>query len=85
MTLARVVPDAVIRLQLPASEQFRYYAGQYIEVILKDGRRRSYSMAGALAHRQPAGTAYPAHAGWPVHRPRSGAGGTQMKEREICG
>ena len=69
-TMERAAPDvAVLKLQLPASEQFRYYAGQYVEVILKDGRRRSYSMAGA-PHWQPAGIAHPPHARRPVHRPR---------------
>jgi CDP-4-dehydro-6-deoxyglucose reductase len=83
-TIERVAPDvAVIKLQLPASEEFRFYAGQYIELILKDGRRRSYSMATAP------------HAGSPLelhirHMPGGyftdhvfGAGATQMKEREI--
>lgn len=37
----------VIKLQLPANEAFRYHAGQYIEFILRDGSRRSYSMANA--------------------------------------
>jgi CDP-4-dehydro-6-deoxyglucose reductase, E3 len=41
----------VIHLQLPASEPFVYRAGQYIEVLLRDGARRSYSMASA-PHRQ---------------------------------
>lgn len=41
--------DDVMRLvvQLPPGQPMVYYAGQYIEVILKDGRRRSYSMANA--------------------------------------
>ena len=34
-----------LKLQLPASEQFRYFAGQYVEFILRDGQRRAYSMA----------------------------------------
>ncbi|MEI8304191.1 MAG: CDP-6-deoxy-delta-3,4-glucoseen reductase [Burkholderiales bacterium] len=39
-------PDvAVLRLQLPANERLQFLAGQYIELILKDGTRRSYSMA----------------------------------------
>lgn len=44
-----VLTDDVARLvlQLPTSQPVNYYAGQYIEVILKDGRRRSYSMANA--------------------------------------
>ena len=84
MELEKAADDVmVIKLQLPATEPFRYYAGQYIEFILKDGRRRSFSMATA-----PDGTA-------PVelhvrHLPGGvftdhvfGAGATQMKVREI--
>ncbi len=37
----------VIQLQLPANDTFTYRAGQYIEFILRDGARRSYSMANA--------------------------------------
>lgn len=37
----------VMHLQLPASEVFKYHAGQYVEFILRDGSRRSYSMANA--------------------------------------
>jgi CDP-4-dehydro-6-deoxyglucose reductase, E3 len=37
----------VIQLQLPASDTLQYKAGQYIEFILRDGARRSYSMASA--------------------------------------
>jgi CDP-4-dehydro-6-deoxyglucose reductase len=37
----------VLALQLPASERLQYRAGQYIEFLLKDGKRRSYSMANA--------------------------------------
>lgn len=47
-SLTRVAPDVmVVRLQLPATHQFGFRAGQYIEFILKDGARRSYSMANA--------------------------------------
>jgi CDP-4-dehydro-6-deoxyglucose reductase len=38
---------AIVKLQLPASEALRYHAGQYIDIILRDGVRRSYSMANA--------------------------------------
>jgi len=38
---------AIVRLQLPANEAFRYRAGQYLEFILEGGVRRSYSMANA--------------------------------------
>jgi CDP-4-dehydro-6-deoxyglucose reductase, E3 len=37
----------VVKLQLPANDTMRYHAGQYIEFILRDGARRSYSMANA--------------------------------------
>ncbi len=37
----------VVRLQLPANDAMRYHAGQYVEFILRDGARRSYSMANA--------------------------------------
>lgn len=37
----------ILTLQLPANERLQYRAGQYIEFLLKDGKRRSYSMANA--------------------------------------
>jgi len=46
--LEQVAPDVIImRLQLPANDRLQYVAGQYVEFILKDGQRRSYSMASA--------------------------------------
>jgi CDP-4-dehydro-6-deoxyglucose reductase len=48
MTIARPAPDvAVVKMQLPANDPLRYHAGQYVEFILRDGSRRSYSMANA--------------------------------------
>ncbi|MCQ8896346.1 CDP-6-deoxy-delta-3,4-glucoseen reductase [Limnobacter humi] len=38
---------AVLKLQLPANEVLQFLAGQYIEFILRDGSRRSYSLANA--------------------------------------
>ena len=47
-------PDVkLIRLQLPANDPFNFRAGQYVEFILRDGARRSYSMANA-PHNGPA-------------------------------
>ncbi len=47
-SIERLVPDvARVKLQLPASERLQYLAGQYVELILRDGTRRSYSMATA--------------------------------------
>lgn len=36
-----------VRLQLPANDLIQYHPGQYVEFLLKDGVRRSYSMANA--------------------------------------
>ena len=42
-------------LSLPANERLQFLAGQYIEIILRDGKRRAYShgqcAAGRRAHR----------------------------------
>jgi CDP-4-dehydro-6-deoxyglucose reductase len=38
---------AVLRLQLPAGERFQFLAGQYLEFLLKDNKRRAYSIASA--------------------------------------
>ncbi|MBJ7311819.1 CDP-6-deoxy-delta-3,4-glucoseen reductase [Rugamonas sp. CCM 8940] len=46
--IEKVAPDVVVlTLQLPANERLQYRAGQYIEFMLRDGKRRSYSMATA--------------------------------------
>jgi CDP-4-dehydro-6-deoxyglucose reductase len=50
-SLARPAHDVVVmKLQLPATVAFKYRAGQYVEFILRDGSRRSYSMANAPEH-----------------------------------
>lgn len=47
-SLEKVSHDVmVVKLQLPANDTMRYHAGQYVEFILRDGARRSYSMANA--------------------------------------
>jgi len=47
-SIEKLAPDVVvITLQLPAHEKLQYRAGQYIEFMLRDGKRRSYSMATA--------------------------------------
>ncbi|WP_368647237.1 CDP-6-deoxy-delta-3,4-glucoseen reductase [Castellaniella ginsengisoli] len=46
LSLEPLAPDVMeITLQLPSAEAFRFQPGQYLEFILKDGSRRSYSMA----------------------------------------
>jgi CDP-4-dehydro-6-deoxyglucose reductase, E3 len=48
VTLDKPAPDvARLTLQLPANTALKYRAGQYVEFILGDGSRRSYSMANA--------------------------------------
>ena len=36
---------AVVKLQLPVNERLQYLAGQYLDFVLKDGHRRSFSIA----------------------------------------
>jgi len=46
--LEQLSPDVMrVKLQLPANDVIQYHAGQYVEFILRDGARRSYSMANA--------------------------------------
>jgi len=46
--LERAAPDVmIVSLKLPASERLQFLAGQYIELLLKDGRRRAFSIANA--------------------------------------
>lgn len=46
--LERVASDVmIISLKLPANERLQFLAGQYIDILMKDGKRRSYSLANA--------------------------------------
>jgi len=36
---------AIVKVKLPANERLQFLAGQYVDFLLKDGRRRSFSMA----------------------------------------
>jgi CDP-4-dehydro-6-deoxyglucose reductase, E3 len=48
ISIEKVAPDvALLKMQLPANQNLQYRAGQYVEFILRDGARRSYSMANA--------------------------------------
>ncbi len=48
LSLQRAAADVmIVKLQLPANQNLQYRAGQFIEIILRDGARRSYSMANA--------------------------------------
>ena len=78
--LERLADDVmVIYLKLPANERLQFLAGQYLEFLLKDGSRRSFSMGNAphddaliqLHVRQVAGGQFTEHVF------------TRMKERDI--
>ena len=46
--MTRLAPDVIdLELRLPASERLQFLAGQYIDILLKDGRHRSFSLANA--------------------------------------
>ncbi len=46
--LELVAPDVmIISLKLPANQRLRFLAGQYIDILLKDEKRRSFSLANA--------------------------------------
>jgi CDP-4-dehydro-6-deoxyglucose reductase len=48
MKLQRAAPDVMLlELKLPTNEKFLFLAGQYVDLILRDGTRRSFSMANA--------------------------------------
>ncbi len=48
MKLERAAPDVtLLELKLPANDKFMFLAGQYVDLILRDGTRRSFSMANA--------------------------------------
>jgi CDP-4-dehydro-6-deoxyglucose reductase len=78
-SLERVAPDVMrIRLRLPAAERLQFLAGQYIDILLRNGTRRSLSLAnpphddGLLElHLRNYGGAFSTHVF------------TQMKEKDI--
>jgi len=80
----------IVKLQLPANDTMRFHAGQYVEFILRDGARRSYSMANAPHTMAPAaGTSTAPQPAIELHV-RHMPGGkftdhvfTAMKEKEI--
>lgn len=46
--MERLAPDIIeLHLRLPANERLQFWAGQYIDILLKDGKRRSFSLANA--------------------------------------
>ena len=46
--MQKLAPDVMrLYLKLPANERLQFLAGQYIDIILRDGRRRGFSLANA--------------------------------------
>ncbi len=46
--IERLAPDVIkLSLKLPTNERLQFHAGQYIEFMLKDGKRRAFSIANA--------------------------------------
>jgi CDP-4-dehydro-6-deoxyglucose reductase len=46
--MRKLAPDVMeLTLKLPASERLRFFPGQYIDILLKDGTRRGFSLANA--------------------------------------
>ncbi|MGB8856333.1 MAG: CDP-6-deoxy-delta-3,4-glucoseen reductase [Burkholderiales bacterium] len=46
--IERPVKDVtVLSLKLPANERLQFLAGQYIDILMQDGKRRSFSLANA--------------------------------------
>jgi CDP-4-dehydro-6-deoxyglucose reductase, E3 len=45
-SIERISHDvAILRLKLPATEKFNFLPGQYIDFLMQDGKRRSFSLA----------------------------------------
>jgi CDP-4-dehydro-6-deoxyglucose reductase len=48
VSLQKLAPDVMrLYLKLPATERLQFLAGQYISILLRDGRRRDFSLANA--------------------------------------
>ena len=46
--MEKLAPDVIrLLLKLPMVERMQFFAGQYVDILLKDGRRRSFSIANA--------------------------------------
>jgi CDP-4-dehydro-6-deoxyglucose reductase len=46
-SIEKIHDVAILRLKLPASERLQFKAGQYIDILMKDGSKRSFSIANA--------------------------------------
>ena len=46
-SIEKIHDVAVLKLKLPVSERLQFMAGQYIDILMKDGKKRSFSIANA--------------------------------------
>ncbi|TCP11798.1 CDP-4-dehydro-6-deoxyglucose reductase [Crenobacter luteus] len=46
-SIVKVHDVAILKLKLPVSERLQFRAGQYIDILMKDGKKRSFSIANA--------------------------------------
>jgi len=84
MGLERLTGDVMhVLLQLPAADPFRFYPGQYLDLLFKDGSRRSYSMANAPTDDNRVQLHIRHMPGGMFTDTVFGVGATQLKLREI--
>jgi CDP-4-dehydro-6-deoxyglucose reductase, E3 len=82
--LERVADDVmVMKLQLPANEKLQFFAGQYLEFLLRDGSRRAYSIANAPHQDGPVELHVRHLPGGKFTDPLFGTTQPQTKERDI--
>jgi CDP-4-dehydro-6-deoxyglucose reductase len=49
--MQKLAPDVMaLFLKIPANERLQFLAGQYIDILMKDGKRRAFSIANAPHH-----------------------------------
>jgi len=72
-----------VQLQLPAADPFRFYPGQYLDILFKDGSRRSYSIANAPSDDNRVELHIRHMPGGMFTDVVFGVGATQLKPREI--
>ena len=83
-SIERPVSDvAIIRLQLPANERLKYLAGQYLEILMRDGSRRAYSIASAPESNEPLELHIRHMPGGKFTDPLFGVGSNPVKEKDI--
>lgn len=83
-SIDRPVDDvAILRLQLPANERLKYLAGQYIEILMRDGSRRAYSMANPPESVEALELHIRHMPGGKFTDPLFGVGTTLLKEKDI--